>query len=55
MSAKQHAVSLLKWVRTISDGIVSDIPESAMTKQACATDNHPLWVLGHIAATDVWI
>lgn len=55
MSPKQHAASLLKWVRTISEGIVNDIPESSMTKQACPTDNHPLWVLGHIASTDVWI
>lgn len=55
MSPKQHAVSLLKWVRTISEGMLADMPESAMTKQACPTDNHPLWVLGHIAATDVWI
>ncbi len=55
MSPKQHAASLLTWVRTTSESMLKDMPESAMTKQSCPTDNHPLWVLGHIASTDVWI
>jgi hypothetical protein len=55
MTPKQHAMSLLTWVRTVSESMLKDIPETAMTKLCSPTDNHPLWVLGHLAATDVWI
>jgi hypothetical protein len=55
LSPKQQAMSLLTWVRSISEMMLKDIPESGFVKQACPTDNHPLWVLGHLASTDAWI
>lgn len=54
MSA-QHAANLLKWVRFVSDSVIKDFPESAMTRMESPTSNHALWVLGHLASTDAWI
>lgn len=55
MTPKQQAKSLLTWVRSVSNLTLTDIPESAMTRQGTPHDNHPLWVLGHLASTDAWI
>lgn len=54
MSSRQQAIDFLKFVRGVSEGILNGIPDDRMTMQAAPTDNHPLWVLGHLASTDVW-
>lgn len=55
MTPRQHAVALLKWVRSISDGILGDFPDDKFTFQNHPNDNHAAWVLGHLASTDAWI
>ncbi len=55
MNAREHADSLLRFTRTISDMILKDWPQDKYTFQNTPNDNHVLWVLGHIACTDVWI
>lgn len=55
MNPRQHALSLLQFTRKISNDMLNGIPEEKFTFQPCPTDNHVLWVLGHLASTDVWI
>lgn len=55
MSTKQHVTSLLTWVRSMSESMIKDMSESAMLHQNCPTDNHALWTLGHLAATEAWM
>jgi hypothetical protein len=55
MNPRQHAVSLLRFVRSISDGILKGFPDDKLTYQTSPADNHVLWTLGHLASTDVWI
>jgi len=55
MTPRQHAVSLLKFVRDYSNKLIKDFPEGKATFQASPTDNHLAWVLGHLASTDAWI
>jgi len=55
MAPREHVISLLKFTRTISEGILKDIPEHKLTYQASPFDNHPLWVMSHLAGTDAWI
>jgi len=55
MNPRQHAISLLNFTRKISNDMLKGIPEDKFTFQSCPTDNHVLWVLGHVATTDVWI
>ncbi|MFN0132965.1 MAG: DinB family protein [Phycisphaerales bacterium] len=55
MNAREHAIALLKFVRSISEGIVKDFPDEKFTTQNHAADNHPTWALGHLASTDGWI
>jgi len=55
MTPTEHASSLLKFVRSISTGLLKDMPDSAMLRQNAPTDNHALWVMGHLALTDSWI
>lgn len=53
-SPRQHAVNVLKFARQVSSDFLSGIPEDKLTYQSCPTDNHPLWVMGHLASTDAW-
>lgn len=55
MTPRQHAVALLEFTRKISNDIMAGIPDDKLTHQPSPTDNHVLWVLGHLAATDAWI
>src|SRR5262245_41139411 len=55
MSTRTQMVSLLQFVRSVSGMMLKDFPESKFTYQPSPTDNHALWVLGHIAMTDAWI
>ena len=51
----KSAFSLLAFTRSMSDKMVSDFPADKATYQPSPTDNHAVWVLGHIAATDWWV
>ncbi|MCG3124035.1 MAG: hypothetical protein GIKADHBN_02476 [Phycisphaerales bacterium] len=55
MTPCDHALSLARFVRSVSDGMLRNWPEEKLTHQNTPHDNHPLWVLGHIANTDAWI
>lgn len=52
---REYAVNLLKWVRGVSEGMLKEWPVEKYCHQTSPADNHPVWVLGHIASTDVWI
>jgi hypothetical protein len=51
---RQHTLHLLKFVRETSSAFLSGIPDDKLTHQSCPTDNHPLWVMGHIVTCDEW-
>lgn len=55
MTPKQHATALLKFSRTVGLDMLKGFPEDKYTWQSCPTDNHVLWVLGHLASTDAWL
>lgn len=55
MTPRQYAESILRFTRSISDGFLKGWPEDKLAFQNCAADNHPIWVVGHIACTDAWI
>jgi len=55
MTPREHAMSLLLFTRTVSLSILKDYPEAKYSWQTSPADNHPLWVMGHLASTDVWI
>jgi hypothetical protein len=54
MTPRQHTLHVLKFVRETSNAFFSGIPDDKWTWQASPTDNHPLWVMGHLAGTDAW-
>ncbi len=55
MNPRQHAVALLEFTRKVSNDILKGITDDKLTHQPSPTDNHALWVMGHLAATDGWI
>jgi hypothetical protein len=55
MNARQHAVALLEFTRKTSNDLVKGIPDDKLTFQPSPTDNHALWVMGHLAGTDAWM
>lgn len=55
MSSRQHAIELLKWARKVSTDMLNGFPKDKATFQPSPTDNHVVWVLGHLASTDAWI
>ncbi len=55
MTPRQHAIGLLKFVRKTSGDTIKGFPDGKATFQPSPTDNHLLWVLGHLALTDTWI
>jgi hypothetical protein len=55
MTPRQHAVSLLKFTRHITLDILKGIPDDKFAHQRSPADNHPAWVLAHLAMTDAWI
>ena len=52
MNPRQHSVALLEFTRKISNDILNGIPDDKLTHQPSPTDNHALWAMGHLAATD---
>ena len=53
MSQKQ-ATDVLAFTRSMTNSLFKDFPEGHWTHQPSPTDNHALWVLGHLAITDAW-
>lgn len=51
----QSIIAHLEFVRSMSHKILAGFPEDKLCHQRSASDNHPLWAMGHIASTDVWI
>lgn len=54
-ACRQSGINFLKWVRSTSNLMLSDFPADKATYQPSPTDNHVIWVLGHLASTDVWV
>lgn len=54
MDARAATLSLLEFTRAMSNRILQDWPQDKYAFQNSPHDNHPLWVVGHIACTDVW-
>jgi DinB superfamily len=55
MTPKNYAISLLEFTRWYSDALLKGIPDDKLTFQPSPTDNHVLWVMGHLAGTDAWL
>jgi hypothetical protein len=55
MNPRQHAVAVLEFARKVSNDMLKGIPEDKLTFQPSPTDNHALWVMGHLAGTDAWM
>ncbi|MBL8745680.1 MAG: DinB family protein [Phycisphaerae bacterium] len=55
MTPRQQAASFLEFSRWYADNLMKDFPEDRLTYQPSPTDNHLLWVMGHLAGTDAWI
>lgn len=53
--SRELAVSQLEFARSVSQMILNGFGEEQLCHQRSACDNHPLWVMGHIACTDVWM
>lgn len=51
----KSAVSLLAFTRSVSNMLLADFPAEKATYQPSPTDNHVIWTIGHIAATDRWV
>lgn len=47
-------MSFLRWTRGVSESMLREWPVDRYTFQRTPEDNHPLWVMGHLAVTDVW-
>lgn len=55
MTPREHAIAVLEFSRWYSDNLMKGFPEDKWTYQPTPTDNHVLWVMGHLAGTDAWI
>jgi hypothetical protein len=55
IDTRQHISGYLRFIRTCSLDVLKNFPEDKYCFQTGPEDNHPLWVLGHIALTDAWI
>lgn len=55
MNTREHAISMLEFARWYSDNLLKGFPEEKFTHQPSPSDNHVLWVMGHLAGTDAWI
>ena len=55
MAAPANIVDFLHFTRLMSLKTLADWPADKLAFQRTAEDNHPLWVMGHLAGTDAWI
>ncbi len=52
---REMIVENLKFSRMMLEAMLKDYPEDKATWQSNPGDNHPIWVLGHLAGTDAWM
>lgn len=55
MRNRQQIINFLNWVRGTSISLLKDWPADKFCHQIQPSDNHPVWVMGHLASTDAWI
>jgi hypothetical protein len=55
MDALGYAMNLAKFTRGASDSMLDGWPQDKHAFQSAKSDNHPLWVIGHILSTDAWL
>lgn len=55
MDARAYAIGLAKFTRGCSESMLEGWPADKHAFQSAPSDNHPLWVLGHLITTDVWL
>lgn len=55
MDARAYALGLAKFTRGASESMLDGWPAEKHTYQSSRSDNHPIWVLGHLITTDVWL
>lgn len=55
MYDRRNVIDLLDWVRGVTLALIKGWPDDKLTHQNVPTDNHVLWVIGHLVATDAWI
>lgn len=53
-TARQRALTNLKFARDLLNKAVTDFPEDKRTFQTSPHDNHLTWTLGHLATTYTW-
>lgn len=51
----RRMVGQARFVRTMSHAVLKGWPADKWAFQRTPADNHPLWVMGHIAGTDMWL
>lgn len=51
---KQHALENMKFAHASGQQLMVGFPDNHACFQATPTDNHLLWTLGHLAATNGW-
>jgi len=52
---RDRMVSSLTFARDCIEKLLKDWPADKRTYQSAPTDNHAIWILGHLAVTDVWL
>jgi len=50
-----HLVKSLAWSRKCLLDVMKDYPDDKVLYRGCDADNHLLWVVGHLAASDEWV
>lgn len=55
MPAPASLIEFMHFTRLMSLKTLADWPADKLTFQRGPEDNHPLWVMGHLAGTDAWI
>jgi DinB superfamily len=54
-SVKDRALEMLEWSRARTHDLLKDFPADKACHLPSPSDNHIMWVLGHIALTDEWM
>ncbi len=53
--SRKDIIAHLAFSRSMSHKAIEGWPADKLAFQRTAADNHPLWVVGHIAGTDAWL
>jgi len=55
MPSQDQIIGLMAFTRTMTLSLLKGWPADKLTHQSAPTDNHVLWVIGHLIGTDAWI